>query len=42
MGEAFSSDREGRGVYRVLVENTEETKCWGDPGVDGKIMLVRI
>jgi hypothetical protein len=30
---------EGRGVYRVLVG---ERGHWGDPGVDGKIILRRI
>jgi hypothetical protein len=30
---------EGRGVYRVLVGNLRERDRWGDPGVDGRIML---
>jgi hypothetical protein len=33
---------EGRGVYRVLVGNLRERDRWGDPGVDGKIILERI
>ena len=27
------------GVYRVLVEKPEEGDHWGDPGVDGRIIL---
>ena len=33
---------EGRGVYRVLVGkwgNLREGDNWGDPGVDGRIIL---
>jgi hypothetical protein len=30
---------EGRGVYRVLVENLRESDQLGDPGVDGRIIL---
>jgi len=30
---------EGRGVYRVLVGNLGERGHWGDPGVDGRIIL---
>jgi hypothetical protein len=30
---------EGRGVYRVLMENLRKREHWGDPGVDGKIIL---
>ena len=30
---------EGRGVYRVLVGNMRERDHWGDPGVDGRIIL---
>ena len=29
----------GRGVYRVLVGNLREGDQWGDPGVDGRIIL---
>jgi len=31
--------REGRGVYRVLVGKPEGKSNWGDPGVDGTIIL---
>ena len=27
---------EGRGVHRVLVENSRETDHWGNPDVDGR------
>jgi hypothetical protein len=37
-----SSDGEGRGVYRGLVGNLRKREHWGDPGVDGKIILGRI
>jgi hypothetical protein len=30
---------EVRGVYRVLAGKPEETDHWGDPGVDGRIIL---
>jgi hypothetical protein len=30
---------EGRVVYSVLVGNLRERDRWGDPGVDGRIML---
>jgi hypothetical protein len=30
---------EGRGVYRVLVGNLRERNHWGDPHVDGRIIL---
>jgi hypothetical protein len=30
---------ERRGVYRVLVGKSEGKNRWGDPGVDGRIML---
>jgi hypothetical protein len=33
---------EKRGVYRVLVGNLRERDQWGDPGVDGRIILGRI
>ena len=29
----------GRVVYRVLVGKPEEKDHWGDPGVDGRIIL---
>jgi len=28
-----------RGIYRVLVGKPEERDYWGDPGVDGSIIL---
>jgi hypothetical protein len=30
---------EGRGVYRVWWENLRERNHWGDPGIDGRILL---
>jgi hypothetical protein len=30
---------EGRSVYRVLCGNLREGDHWGDPGVDGRIIL---
>jgi hypothetical protein len=30
---------EGRGIYKVLVGNLRERNHWGDPGVDGRIIL---
>jgi hypothetical protein len=30
---------EGRGVHRVLVGKSEERNHWGDPDVDGRIIL---
>jgi len=39
MGGACSAYGEGRGVYRVLVRNLRERDHWGDPGVDGIIIL---
>jgi hypothetical protein len=30
---------EGRGVYRVLVGKPEGKNRWGDPGIDGRIIL---
>jgi hypothetical protein len=29
----------GKGVYRVLVWKPEGKSHWGDPGLDGKIIL---
>jgi hypothetical protein len=39
MGGACSSDGERRGVYRVLVGKPEGKSHWGDPGVDGRVIL---
>jgi len=33
---------EGRGVYRFWWGNLEERDHWGDPGVEGRIILRRI
>jgi hypothetical protein len=33
---------EGRGVYLVLVGKPEGKRHWGDPGVDGRIILTWI
>ena len=33
---------EGRGVYRVLVGKPEGKNHWGDPGVDGRLILIWI
>jgi hypothetical protein len=33
---------EGRGVYRVWWVNLREIDHWGDPGLDGRIILRRI
>jgi hypothetical protein len=30
---------EERGMYKVLVWKPEERDHWGDPGVDGRIVL---
>jgi hypothetical protein len=30
---------EGRGMYSVLVGNLREIDDWGDPGIDGRIIL---
>jgi hypothetical protein len=37
-----TSTGEGRGVYRVLVGNLREGDHWGDPGIDGRIILAWI
>jgi hypothetical protein len=42
MGGACSAYGEGRGVHRVLVGKPEGKKHWGDPYVDGRIILRRI
>jgi hypothetical protein len=42
MGGACSADGDERGVYKVLVGNLKERDLWGDPGVDGRIVLVWI
>jgi hypothetical protein len=33
---------EGNGVYTVLVGKLSERDHWGDPGVDGKIIIRQI
>jgi hypothetical protein len=39
MGGACSMDGEDRGMYRVLVGKPEGKSHWGDPGIDGRIIL---
>jgi hypothetical protein len=39
MGGACSAYGEGKGVYRVLVGKLREGDHWGDPCVDGRIIL---
>ena len=39
MGRACSMYGEGKGVYRVLVGKPEGKDCWGDPGIDGRMIL---
>jgi hypothetical protein len=39
MGVACSSDRVGRGVTGFWWGNLRERDHWGDPGVDGSIIL---
>jgi len=39
MGGTCSAYEEGRGVYRVWWGNLREGDHWGDPGVDGRIIL---
>jgi hypothetical protein len=39
MGGACSSVVEGRGVYRFSVGKPEGKSHWGDPGIDGRIIL---
>jgi hypothetical protein len=42
MGGACGADGEKRGVYRVWWGNLGERDHWGDPDVDGRIILGRI
>jgi hypothetical protein len=39
MGGESRMDGEGRGEYRVWWGNLREREHWGDPGVDGRIIL---
>jgi hypothetical protein len=39
MGGACSADGEERDVYRILVGKPEGKNHWGDPGVDGRVIL---
>jgi hypothetical protein len=42
MGRAYSSDREWRGVYRVLVGKPEGKRPLGGPAVNGSIISIWI
>jgi hypothetical protein len=42
MGGKCSADGEERGVYNFWWGNLKEREHWGDPGIDGRIMLVWI
>jgi hypothetical protein len=42
MNSTYSTYGGGEGVYKVLVGNLRERDHWGDPGVDGRIILRRI
>jgi hypothetical protein len=42
MSGACCSDGEWRGVYRIWWGNLRERDRWGDPGVDGRLILKRI
>jgi hypothetical protein len=39
MGGECRANGKDRGVYRVLVGKSEGKDHWGDPGVDGRIIL---
>jgi hypothetical protein len=39
MNRECSSDEEGKGVQSVLIGKPEGKSHWGDPGVDGRIIL---
>jgi hypothetical protein len=39
MGGTCSADGEGRGVHRFWWEKLRERDYWGDPDVNGKIIL---
>jgi hypothetical protein len=42
MGGACSAYGEERDVYRVFMGKLEGKNHWGDPGVDGRIIVRRI
>jgi hypothetical protein len=39
MGGVCSSDEEVRGMYMVVVEKPEGKNQWGDPDIEGRIIL---
>jgi len=42
MGGACDPYGEGRGVYRIYLGRLRERDHWGDPVIDGRVMLIFI